>query len=850
MFRFKAILGGFVFILLATACEARVRDGGEVVMYGYGYNEDVPEIASIENEFLRLDFFTESAQITVTNKQTGEIFYGSPPSGDENASVVERARMQSLFVLEYENRQGSSWIYDSYRFSVIDERFRHDVIDGVLELNFTVGNFPQTFIVPTAIYEERLSEFLDKMSRQESMMVQSLFRPLHIDRLRASDNVAELTARFPTLAEGRTIYVAQDVAPFVMESVEESLANTGYTYEDYLEDMAYFGETVGGDRPEFNLTMRFELDGPDMVVSVPLANITYNPLFLPARLTLLPYFGAGDSDDEGYLFVPDGSGALMYFGSGRHNQSLFHSNVYGWDEAILRDALIHDNRAPYPVFGIYKNGQTFATIIEQGASFASVRAELAGMNASYSRVHTVFRLMQSALLDVAGRADTQLLMHEWDLQREENLVLRYVFPENSGYVGMAEAYRGFLQARYPWLNEPLQEPTGAMVEILGAALTNQHFLGFPVELPDPLTSYRGAANIINELNNRGWDNISVMLRGAHNGSIDHSVPTRFRLISRMGGRQGFNELLDASSASGFPLYIEAEFVFMRNNTSFNGFSRLNDSARQINRNRVEHNGFNHVYFGEHSNQSALRDPTILANPEFTQRTIREFTRQASQVGVNNIAFRSLASALSGDFNENKHVNREKSKNMRIETLSELRENNMGVWLNYGFDFAVPFANVVTGMPLDDSGFAITDVSVPFMQIALHGLVNFAGRPVNLAEDYSQHLLKSIESGANIFFSFMDAATREINTTTYRRYFANEFARWVDVADELYKEYQANFGRLYNKLIIDHKILTDGVTLTVYEDGTHVYVNYSNQNFENEDGDIIPPRFYLVIGGGA
>lgn len=35
-------------------------------------------------------------------------------------------------------------------------------------------------------------------------------------------------------------------------------------------------------------------------------------------------------------------------------------------------------------------------------------------------------------------------------------------------------------------------------------------------------------------------------------------------------------------------------------------------------------------------------------------------------------------------------------------------------------------------------------------------------------------------------------------------------------------------------------------MTVYEDGTKVYVNYNNEDYKTEDGRVLPARDYLVV----
>jgi hypothetical protein len=338
------------------------------------------------------------------------------------------------------------------------------------------------------------------------------------------------------------------------------------------------------------------------------------------------------------------------------------------------------------------------------------------------------------------------------------------------------------------------------------------------------------------------------MKGAHNRSIDHRVPTSLNLVSRLGNRRAFDHMNDTAARLGYTFYLEGDFVFMRGNSLFNGFNPSRDAARQANRQRVEHRGYSPTYFGPLGRGSIMADPVVLARPDFTVDLVNNFVREAADIGVNNVAFRSLAAALSGDFHEDRHVSREASMNKRIDLLAGLREGGTGIWLNYGFSYAAPFADVITGMPIDDQDFGITDIAVPFYQIALHGLIPFAGQPINLAEDHSRHLLKTVESGASLFFSFMHVPTADLQVTRYLRYFANEFDRWAGVANDLYQRHTQNFGHLYNQFITDHQVLCRrGVSVTVYEDGTRVYVNTTVTDFD-EAGVSVPAGRYTVVRG--
>ena len=846
--RFFLVAALLLFIPLFASCAVDERDGGYIQVFGYEIGVEIPPVVSIENEYLKLEFLTQTAEIILTDKRNGTVWRSSPEgAGSEpNATAIARAHMQSMLLMQFENRVGAGQTFDTFRQTVQNNSFEHAIVDGALEVYFTIGNIPTVFFIPDAIYEDRMMYFVEQMEAVDRRTVLEAYRLFDINRLRPADDRSQLLADFPTL-EYQNIFVLRGaIQDFMLARMEVMFQGVGYDIYEWLYDMNYFGLETNLDMPIFNVTMRFELDGDAMVVSIPFDNITYNPAFLPTNITILPFFGAGRYSDEGYLFLPDGSGSLMFFNNQRHSQLVFSSDVFGWDEAVFREAVVFDNRAPFPVFGIYRNGSTFAAIIEEGASYANVWAETNGMRSPYSTVSANFRLIHGGLANVSGRTAQPIQIHERRIPEGEGIKIRYVFTETPGYVGMAIAYREFLQDRFPWLNNRVATPVSAVVEILGAAEMVQPVFGIPMSRPYALTTYEEAAQMMEDFYDMGWRNLHIRMLGAHNNSIDHAVPTRLRLISQLGGRRGFDNMVSTAGRLGYRFYLEGDFVRMRHNTLFNGFSLSNDAARFVTRVRAQHHGHSHVHFGQHGSAGVLADTVVLARPQFTRDLVNNFVDEARGRGVYNISFRTMASILGGDFHEQRYVSREQSMNMRTELLAELSAAGTGIWLNYGFSYAMPFADVITGMPLTDQGFAITDVAVPFYQIVLHGLVPFTGAPLNLSEDYSDHLLRSIQSGSALFFSFKTQPTSSLHgVARYRRFFANEYWRWVGEADMLYQNHRRNFGHLYNQLIVWHEILAYGVTVTVYEDGTRVYVNMSVVDFDTDDV-FVPARRYVVV----
>ncbi|MCL2277323.1 MAG: DUF5696 domain-containing protein [Treponema sp.] len=831
-------------LLILISCGGRERGTKPITFYEYdGSTEEVV----LENETLMLRFLPETTEIILIEKLTGMEWRSNPQGDDPLADPVTRYMMNSVFALDYADVYGIGQTQYSSEQSVKLGAYEYNVASGVLEVNYTIGNLERTYTIPPAVPEERMKEFTDVMSSIERSIVNAGYRLYDIDNLRSSDNRDELLSMYPDLEQRKLYVLRADVHEYQKIEYEKIFAAAGYEYDDYIEDINRYPALAGRERPAFNITLQYSLDGNSLVLNVPFENIAYRDSYPIKTFSLMPYIGAGGLEDEGYLLVPDGNGALIYFNNGRQNQQIYNSIVYGWDEGQVRDAIVVDNRSPFPVYGIQNNGNALLCIIENGASYAHVMADVSGRNNSWNNVYARFTMVHSEVMNITERSQRDVFQYERSLPEGESITLRFVVCEEDGYVGMAKEYRSWLLKKYPSLNRQKNSAgVPVAVEIVGAVNKTQHRLGIPFDLPLKLTSYNEAAGMISNFAQMGWKNVNVKLNGWFNRSVDHTIPTRIQLIRDLGNKNDFSNLVQAARQNGFNLYPEVDFFFMKDKKTFDGFNLYRDASRYINRERIQRYPYSTAWFGERTFWGKL---SYIARPNKMASMIENFVDKAADYGIENIAFRNIGSRLTGDYNERQHVSREASMRVRQNTLNNLRQSDTGVMVLTGHAYAAPFADFIVDMVLECQNFGITDVSVPFYSIALHGLVSYTGRAINLAEDYSKNLLKIIETGAGLYFSFVIEETAVLQETKFRQFYANVYHKWINDADALYKKFNAEFGHIYNQAIINHEILSHMVTMTEYEDGTRVIVNAGSFPFDY-NGRIINADDYYITRQGA
>jgi len=212
-----------------------------------------------------------------------------------------------------------------------------------------------------------------------------------------------------------------------------------------------------------------------------------------------------------------------------------------------------------------------------------------------------------------------------------------------------------------------------------------------------------------------------------------------------------------------------------------------------------------------------------------------------------VAFRDIGNLLSADYNTRDNVTREEVKVLNIQTLKDAQDAGQSIMLKRGFEFTLPYADVITDMDFTGTEYTILDQQVPFYQIAIHGLVNYTGAPINIAADWETELLDCAQYGAGLNFTVMAEEGTVVQETWHSGLYGASYGDWADDVKKIISDYQTAMAGLNAEKIVDHEILTSDVTVTTYENGRKVYVNYGRNEFIAPDA-VVPARSYVVSGG--
>lgn len=826
-------------LIVIFTYENKTDEGQKVAIRGY--DGDGSAIV-LENDKLKMTFNSATTQFEILVKDTGKVWYSTPTdaANDALALTAEKDKLQSTLLMSYSIVSGLDTPFSSFGQSVKNGLYEVESGEDYIKVNYSMGNIEREYIIPLVATADEFKAMIEKMDKKNQNLMTEYYKKYDINKLGKKDNKEELLEKYPILAD-EVIYVLRETTTGkIRVNMESIFADIGYTMEDYERHKALSNAASTTDKPVFNVSMIYRLVDDELVVEVPLSSLEFGEDTPIYTITVLPYFGAGGANDEGYMLVPEGGGGLIHFNNGKVAQNSYYANLYGWDYALFQESVIHNTRAYFNAFGVARNDSSFICLLEEGAPYASVQADVAGKNHSYNFVNAVYSICSREKYDVGQIANSDIYVYIEDLPNE-TLTQKYRFVDSMEYADMATEYRDYLVERSNGLlteNNDTEAPVA--FEIVGAVDKIRQILGVPVSRPLKLTTFDEAAEIIQELKNDGINNMSVKLTGWCNGGVQQEMLSKVKPISALGSKKDLQNLANTSKELGVDLYLDGITQNVYNSNLFDGFFSYRDAAKRISKERAQRFIYSDVTFAAREGT----DPYYLLHTEVAHKMADNLVAAADTYGT-GVSFKDLGMDLASDFYKKNYNSRQEVKEEQIEKLEGYIESDSKIMINMGNDYALPYSDFVTNMDLKGSEYTLLDECIPFYQMAIHGLVNYTGFPVNVCGDEVDEVLKAAEYGAGLQFSFMKETSFALQKTLYTEYYGSDYATWHDRMLEIYTRYNSELGHTFNQKMVNHDNITEEVSCTVYEDGTKVYVNYGYEDVNTDDG-VIPAKDYKVI----
>lgn len=320
------------------------------------------------------------------------------------------------------------------------------------------------------------------------------------------------------------------------------------------------------------------------------------------------------------------------------------------------------------------------------------------------------------------------------------------------------------------------------------------------------------------------DNINFRLTGFGHGGLYNTYPTKLRWNSACGGKKEFNKLLDAAKAASdrgenLGIYPEFDFMYISNTAAFDGVSKKANAARMIDNRYASKQVYDSV------SREYVSYFTLLINTETLDELYAKFAKKYSKYDISNISVSTLGSDLNSNFDEDAPVIRHKSQNYISGLLDKMaNEDGYNVMLDIGNDYTLGYASHILNVNTDSSHFRYSSYPVPFVGMVLHGSVNYAGTPINYSGNPSYDLLRSIESGASLYYILCYQNSNYMKEDVLLNdYYGIDYANWYESIVKTYAELNYAIGSLQDYRIVDHKLLKGERVIDPKEENANIAI---------------------------
>ncbi|MDD4000080.1 MAG: DUF5696 domain-containing protein [Bacilli bacterium] len=577
--------------------------------------------------------------------------------------------------------------------------------------------------------------------------------------------------------------------------------------------------TFGKSRISLLLRVTFREDG--IHVEVPDDEIKEDGSFKLHTVKVYPFFGAVlEADIPGYVFVPDGIGALVRYHLAdpaiiaNYEKEIYGRNLGYSDETNLNNIIPDGSTIQAPVFGFVhgiNQNAIFGNILS-GAQYGSLNIYYSGKTTAYTTVFPkfVYRRTYKQPIDRAGNSISLLQ----DYRNKVDLKVLYtpLIEEEANYVGMAKLYRQQLGliSKIPEVEDiPLKLETIGLEKSPGVLFNDTTVM----------TTFSDYTNIIKDLKTNGIDNIIGVYAGYTNSGVSWAPPVYKSLSRKLGNKTSFKTLVEEVSE----LYLVSEYIKASSKAS--GYSTYNDLAKKINDQNYTYQNFS--------------DEKFLLKPEKTKALFEESINKLSAYEITGLAVQSLGNTLYADYKNQFYL--EDTISLYQNLLSEvnfklsLYQANSYLWkyLDNYFDF-----------PMYSSQYIYFSDTVPFLSIVLSGIPLFAGN-ANFYPYPRDELLRLIDFGVNPSFLVTEKSSKELQDTELEYIYTSRYQDLKAGIATYYDFVNQALRHVSSSKISNRQVVEAGLVRVDYDNQISIIINYTENEKDYLEFSVLPKNYLLL-----
>lgn len=774
------------------------------------FEED--KVISINNSRFSFKMNVSTTTFELTDNKTGEVWLSNPEKTTSNFP----AELEELFVVYYERELEVPKSISVKERSVENKDYFLNVQDNIIEVLYEVGRDDSLTILdlPRRVGKDKFEE--------------KILDPLTIKKDNgdiSSRHYRFLVAQYLYMEE-QDLYYLRDVTTEDGLNIlynlifEESL----YTKEDLVEDSKTYNFPLEVAIPYFEFVVRYELNENGLNLRIINDSIYETEEYPMAYIDVLPYFGVSNIGDSGQTIIPDGSGIVINHDNGKYGYPNYEKRLYGRDLSIGTQNEVlsaKEETIKMPMYGYIKNNKGFINVLENSEGMASIRAGFttSGGAGNYSNIvpWVGFRYMlrERDSYTFSTYYMTQRVSLWTKEYNKEDYVSSYIFGEDTkNYYDIAQLYQEYLVKRYNL--EKINSNNIMHITVLGGYKRKKHFLGFPYDSVQSLTTPKELLSIAEQIDNtKGSVDYSYV--GWSNEGIRPTSMNKIKYNNNIASKKEVKKLISDMEELNNTLYLE-----------FNTQSAYTDKYVKKKKDVANNIFHKNIVYYQYDQATKLADKSTMPNFRLTTNKQIDIYKRLNKIDfIDNVVLSDEAQLLATEFRSKNNTFRNQIIDQNIENMESLNKNfilrNSNIYGTVLTDKIIDVSNIGTIN-------RIVDYDIPFQQLIYNGYFNYSAPSANLdtSKSLTWHKLKAIETASRMQFTLSYEDTVNLLKTEYSNYYSTYYNNWLKEINDLIG--LLDLYGIYDSTIVNHETLNiQGTKVEVtYSNGKKFIINYDNE----------------------
>lgn len=540
------------------------------------------------------------------------------------------------------------------------------------------------------------------------------------------------------------------------------------------------------------------------------------------KIILCPYFGAVSQKDDngkatnGYMIVPDGSGAVINYNNGKTNYDSYLARVYGRDYTSVPSSAPQVTEQSYlPVFANVSGKSGIVAVASDGDANCYVQAQVSGQNKqAYNSCNFIFETRSQDSFFMSGEGSNEMTVFEKNGKIKGKRFGIKFYPvdkdEDVNYADCAEVYRNYLINEKGLTTKVTEDKTSMFVDMFGGVLKTKSVLGIPVDLKTEITGYSQASEIIKKLNDNGVDSIIANYNDWTNDSMKKKVSTEIDPSGTLGSEDEFYDLVNKSGAAVYPTLNN----FTMSSSKF-GYMILTNTAIRISNAYSRQSVFNPAF-----DVAVKGTSPALISPSVYTKMFDEIIDSCKENSLKTIGFGDMSTKLISDHTKKDPYSREKTMETIVKGYEKAQKDIGDISADQANAYVLPYISNVTNVPVYSSGFNIVDQDIPFYQMVIHGYIPYSSKAINASSDIDETYMLALAAGSAIHYDLTYEESSTLIDTDYDDLYYTNYEGWIDSASSHYKIAKQVLDSVSKMTISKYEVSDDNNKITTtYTDGS-------------------------------